>query len=89
MNRKGIAGLWLWVLVSVFLVGAVYIMMSRPMKLINDRFTDDLTGDEAITAAKIMKAWNAWPLLFILLGAIVMVIGSIKGSSPPQSEGYF
>lgn len=90
MNKKGILGLWIWVLICVFLVGVVYIVMARPFNVIHDKFVTggNLTADEAVTASHITKAWNAWPMLFIMLAAVVMIVGSIKNQGPPD-PGYY
>lgn len=88
-NKKGFAGLWIWVLAMVFLVGIVYLTMTGPFKWIHDKFIGDLTGDELATGNKITKMWNLFPVLFILLAALVLIVGSLRNRGIDQSSGYY
>lgn len=77
-GKKGAAVTWIAFLVVIFLVGIVYIIMSEPWTILYNTFTTNLTADQLEVSNKINNMWNLWPLLFIVVAAIITLWKLLK-----------
>jgi len=82
MGKKGGAGaVWLLALVSIFVLGTVWITMTEPFDILHDKFSENMSSEYTPTMTKIQTVWNNWPLIMILGIIIGAVIYTIRDSS--------
>lgn len=87
MRRKGVAGVWLMILVSIFVIGLVYIIFSYVLysdtvglaHIVNTSTINNT--DAQSTLAQINTVWRWWPAPFII-GLFIWGIVSSQRKEP-------
>lgn len=66
-NKKAQVGVWLYALLFLFMIGLVYIIMTKPFLAVRDKFAPNFTGTEfEPTFDKINTFWKLWPILVVV-----------------------
>lgn len=72
--KKAHSFVWLYVIVSIFGMGLLYIVFSQPFDNVSDYMSTNLTGSRyESTYTKLIGIWNFWPLIF-LIGILIFGI---------------
>lgn len=79
LNKKGSAFVWLIVMFSIFALGLVYMLLSQPIRVIQDATNETLNDpDYAQSYNTTILAWKYAPIL-IIIGLIIWgIISSLK-----------
>lgn len=81
MDKKGnVAFIWIIALLAVFIVGAVYIVFTKPFDTVDDSISPGIDSAYQPTVQKIRTVWEHWPLLVILGIVVWAVMASVKES---------
>lgn len=82
MNKKGQAYVWIFALAFLFMIGVVYIIMTKPFITIHDIFAPNFTGTQyEPTIQKIRTFWVVWPIL-VTVGIIIWALLSSMRRDP-------
>lgn len=81
-KKRGQAFVWVFALAFLFMVGLIYIVMTKPFILVHDLLTPNLTGTEfEPTIDKIVTFWRVWPIL-VIVGIILWALLSSMRRDP-------
>lgn len=91
MNRKGVMGVWLVILISIFIIALVYIIFSYVLysdtngiaHLVNTSTIDN--EDAQATLTTISTVWRWWPAPLI----IGLIIWGIVSSQRREPDVYY
>ena len=86
LYKKGAAMIWLVLLLSIFIIGIIWVAMDKPFTMIKDKLTPGMSSEHQETANKIDSAWRNWPLFFVLGMVVWAVIATVRERS--RTPGY-
>ena len=70
-NKKGQGFIWLWVLISIFIISLIYLAITPAFEKLWDISYPLIEGAEAQqTASKVRTVWWVWPVI-LLVGSII------------------
>ena len=86
-NKRGSAFVWLIVMFSIFTIGLIYMIMSQPIRVVQDATNSTLNDpDYAQSYNTTIMAWKYSPILLIIGLMIWGIISSLK--KEPFSGGF-
>ncbi len=73
---------WFFALIFLFIIGLVYMIMTKPFVLIRDKFEANFTGSEfENTFKQINTMWRVWPIL-VIMGVIIWAVVASTRQTP-------
>ena len=78
-SKKASAYIWLYVMLSVFAMGLIYIMLDRAYIAIDNISGDNFTGTQyEATYQKLGSVWEWWLVLFLIGAMIFGIVSSMR-----------
>lgn len=85
MNKKGVAGIILSAMLTIFIIAVVFLIMFKPWESMADKITPQLSGDYQEAATKLKIIMVSVPMGVIALVILWAVIAAAKDSKAPGS----
>lgn len=86
LHKKGNAVPWIIAIISVFVVGVVYIVFAQPWDILYDKLTPGVDAAYQPTVSKLQTLWQNWPILMILGIVLWPIIRMVKNE---PDTGYY
>ena len=81
-KAQSTAYVWMFALIMIFMIGLIYLSLSKPHEKLSDTIEPTLSGDYLNTFNHIKNYWYVWPIIFIPSVIIWMYVSSIKAEEP-------
>ena len=78
-SKKGIAFVWLGVLVVIFIIGLFYVLLNEPITIVKGITKDNVTGTPyEKTYNQMNTIWDYFLVVFVLMAMAFLVLSSIR-----------
>ena len=86
-GKKGSVIIWMWVLIGIFLIGAVYMVAAKPWETLYNKLTPDLSGAALTTAQAVNTLFFKYPIIMIVALILVGLFASLRSRQFDQPFG--
>jgi len=78
-SKKGIAFIWLGMLVIMLIIGSFYIVLNEPMQIIKELTIDNITGTQYETPYnQANTVWDYFLVIFVFMSMAFLVLSAIR-----------